>query len=155
MNKMYVRRDTQAWVMQTWISFAVAFALCTVAVWNLPSDTLNRAFVAVGMFFVLSSTFTLSKMMRDNQDERVDTPAWVIQVWASFGIAISLTAWGLFRMNIDQWLKWFLIGSCLFLLSSAFSLAKTLRDNHEADVIEGSSAPVPSPTTESYPDNKE
>jgi hypothetical protein len=136
MSNMYVRRDTQAWVMQTWISFATAFTLCVVAVWNLPSDTLDRAFVAVGMFFVLSATFTLSKMMRDNQDESVDTPAWVIQVWASFGIAISLTAWGMFRMNVDGWLKAFLIGSCLFLLSSAFSLAKTLRDSHEADVIE-------------------
>lgn len=136
MSNMYVRRDTQAWVMQTWISFAIAFTLCVVAVWNLPSNTLDRAFVAVGMFFVLSSTFTLSKMMRDNQNENVDTPAWVFQVWAAFGIAVSLTAWGMFRMNIDFWLKWFLIGSCLFLLSSAFSLAKTLRDRHEADVIE-------------------
>lgn len=136
MNKMYVRRDTQSWMMQTWISFAIAFCLCVVAVWNLPSDTLDRAFVAVGMFFVLSSTFTLSKTLRDNQNENVDTPAWIIQVWAAFGIATTLTAWGMFRMNIDSWLKWFLVGSCIFLLSAAFSLAKTLRDRHEADVIE-------------------
>ena len=136
MSNMIVRRDTQAWVMQTWISFALAFCLCVVAVWNMPSETLDRAFVSVGMFFVLSSTFTLSKTIRDNQNETVDTPAWLVQVWASFAIAVSLTAWGMFRMKIDPWHKWFLIGACLFLLSSAFSLAKTLRDSHEADIIE-------------------
>ena len=132
---MEIRRDTSAWVIQTWISFAIAFFLCTVAVWNMPSATLDRAFLAVGMFYVLSSTFTLSKTIRDNAQEKVDTPSWVIQVWLSFAIAVSLTGWGIFRMNVEYWHKWFVLGSCVFLLSSAFTLAKTMRDNHEADIL--------------------
>jgi len=137
MNKMFMRRDTQAWIMQTWVGFGIAVLLCVAGVWELPSQTLDRAFMAIGMFFVLSSTFTLSKTLRDNQDEQVDTPAWVIQVWASFGISVSLTAWGIIRMTgIEGWHKGFLAGSCLFLLSASFSLAKTLRDKHEADLIE-------------------
>lgn len=132
---MEIRRDTSAWILQTWLSFAIAFFLCIVAVWNMPSATLDRAFLAVGMFFVLSATFTLSKTIRDNAQERVDTPSWVIQVWLSFAIAVSLTGWGIFRMNVEYWHKWFVVGSCVFLLSSAFTLAKTMRDNHDADIL--------------------
>lgn len=137
MSKFIVRRDTGAWILQTWIFFAVAVTLCVVAVWNISGVGLDRAFVAVGMFFVLSAAFTLSKTIRDNQSEQVDTQFWIIQVWSAFVIALSLTSWGVFRMNIDAWHKWFLVGACVFLLSSAFSLAKTLRDRHDADIIEG------------------
>lgn len=132
---MEIRRDTSAWILQTWISFAIAFFLCIVAVWNMPSATLDRAFLAVGMFYVLSATFTLSKTIRDNAQEKIDTPSWVIQVWLSFAIAVSLTGWGIFRMNVEYWHKWFVMGSCVFLLSAAFTLAKTMRDNHEADIL--------------------
>ena len=132
---MEIRRDTSAWILQTWLSFAIAFFLCIVAVWNMPSATLDRAFLAVGMFYVLSATFTLSKTIRDNAQEKLDTPSWIIQVWLSFGIAVSLTGWGIFRMNVEYWHKWFVLGSCIFLLSAAFTLAKTMRDNHEADIL--------------------
>lgn len=140
MSKFVVRRDTSAWILQTWVFFAVSIMLCVIAVWNISGAGLDRAFVAIGMFFVLSAAFTLSKTIRDNQNEQVDTQFWIIQVWSAFIISLSLTAWGVFRMNIDSWHKWFLVGACVFLLSSAFSLAKTLRDRHDADVIEGKKA---------------
>ena len=66
---------------------------------------------------------------------RRDTSAWILQTWLSFAIAVSLTGWGIFRMNVEYWHKWFVVGSCVFLLSSAFTLAKTMRDNHDADIL--------------------
>jgi hypothetical protein len=61
---------------------------------------------------------------------------WRLVVWGSFFTAMGLTAWGLVRMEINDAYKAFLGVSWLFLVSSAFTLAKTLRDRHEADMAE-------------------
>lgn len=61
---------------------------------------------------------------------------WKLVVWGSFFIAMGLTGWGLVRMEINEAYKAFLGVSWLFLISSAFTLAKTLRDRHEADLAE-------------------
>lgn len=129
------RLDTSAWIMQVWISFALAVLMCIYGVWNLPSEGTDRALLAVGFFFCLSAAFTLQKTIRDNRDEQVDTPMWMFQVWAAFGIAFMLTGWGLFRLNIEGWHKMFLIASALYLVSSSFVLSKTIRDNHEARLL--------------------
>lgn len=138
MNRQYVvRRDTSAWVAQVWASFVIAVVLCAYGVLNMPSNSIDRAFLALGFVFVLSSVFVLSKTLRDNQAEQVDSPFWRVQTWVAFSASVSLTAWGLLYMAVEQhWHKLYLIAASLFLMSTAFTLAKTLRDRHEADVIE-------------------
>jgi len=80
--------------------------------------------------------------VRDNQHADTsgaagrDVPMWRLVVWGSFFTAMGLTGWGLVRMEINEAYKAFLGVSWLFLISSAFTLAKTLRDRHEADLIE-------------------
>jgi hypothetical protein len=49
---------------------------------------------------------------------------------------MGLTAWGVVRMDVNPTYKAFLGVSWLFLISSVFTLAKTLRDAHEADLDE-------------------
>ena len=75
--------------------------------------------------------------VRDQDDARHDgrpgdTPQWGALVWGGFGLAMVLTGWGLWRMEINPTYKAFLAVSWLFMLSSAFTLAKTLRDAHAA-----------------------
>jgi hypothetical protein len=53
-------------------------------------------------------------------------------VWGGFATAMALTAWGLWTLAIAPPHAAFLLVSWLFLISSAFTLAKTLRDAHEA-----------------------
>jgi hypothetical protein len=131
-----VCRDTRAWRLQVWISFAVAATLCGVGLLWLPGQDLDRAFMVMGYVFCLSTAFALSKYVRDNQHAKVDTPMWGGVVWAGFAFAMSLTAWGLWRMEINPTYKAYLGVAWLFLISSVFTLAKTLRDAHEADVLE-------------------
>ena len=131
-----IRRDTPAWRLQVWISFAIAASLCAIGLAWLPGDDLDRAFMVMGYIFCLSSVFALSKFVRDNQHRRQDTPLWGMVVWAGFAFAVALTAWGLWRMDIQPVWKSYLLVSWLFLISSTFTLAKTLRDAHEADVLE-------------------
>ena len=132
------RQDSNAWIMQVWIAFACAVMLCVYGVWHLPSEGTDRALLAVGFFFCLSASFTLQKTVRDNRDEQIDTQMWIFQVWAAFIIAFSLTGWGLIRLNIGGWHRGFLVAAALFLVSSSFVLAKTIRDNHEAKILAGS-----------------
>ena len=141
MTQQYlIRRDTSAWNLQVWLSFSIAVLACAVGVWSMPSEELDRAFLAIGLFFCLFSAFTLAKMIRDNRDERVDTPPWIMTVWVGFIVAVVLTAWGLFRMNIGTWEKGYMVVSWLFLVSTAFTLAKSVRDKQEADILESSGA---------------
>ncbi len=127
-----IRQDTKAWRVQVWASFGIAATLCGTGLAWLPGQDLDRAFMVMGYLFTLSAAFAVSKYVRDNEGRRVDTPMWGLVVWAGFGLAMGLTAWGLWRMEINPTYKVFLAVSWLFLISSVFTLAKTLRDAHEA-----------------------
>jgi len=54
-----------AWVVQTWLSFALAFGATLIGVWCLPVDYWVKAFMAMGIVFLVGSTFSLSKTLRD------------------------------------------------------------------------------------------
>jgi hypothetical protein len=136
------RRDTRSWHVQTWVSFAIAVFLCGTGLAWLPGAALDRAFMVMGYVFCLSTAFMLSKFIRDGDPAAAsdaagrDVPMWRLVVWGSFAVAMGLTAWGLVRMDINETYKAFLGVSWLYLISSAFTLAKTLRDRHEADLAE-------------------
>jgi hypothetical protein len=131
-----IRRDTAAWRLQVWLSFGIAVSLCAIGLAWLPGDDLDRAFMVMGYVFCLSSAFGLSKYVRDNQVRRADTPMWKLVVWGGFFLAMGLTGWGLWRMGIQPVWKAYLMVAWLFLISTVFTLAKTLRDAHDADLLE-------------------
>jgi len=131
-----VQRDTRAWRLQTWISFGLALLVCGTGLAWLPGADLDRAFMVMGYVFCLSTAFALSKFVRDNAVTPSDTPLWSLVVWGGFGVAMALTGWGLFRMDINPTWKAYLVVSWLYLISAAFTLAKMLRDAYEAERIE-------------------
>ena len=132
MHPNALRKDTAAWKLQVWVSFGLAVTLCATGLAYLPGADLDRAFMVMGYMFCLSTAFALAKYVRDNEAQRNDTPMWGLVVWAGFGLAMALTAWGLYRMDVNPTYKAFLGVSWLFLISTVFTLAKTLRDAHEA-----------------------
>ena len=138
-NQILIHRDSSAWTLQVWISFGLAIFLCAVGLAYLPGKDLDRAFMVMGYFFCLSAAFVLAKFVRDNEktagEGRVaDTPMFKFVVWGGFFLAMGLTGWGLLRMEIDDTYKAFLGVSWLYLITCTFTLAKTLRDKHEADL---------------------
>lgn len=136
MHTTPIRQDTRAWKLQVWVSFGLAVTLCGSGLAYLPGQDLDRAFMVMGYMFCLSTAFALAKYVRDNETRRFgntgDTPLWSLVVWGGFALAMALTAWGLWRMEVNPTYKAFLGVSWLFLISSVFTLAKTLRDAHEA-----------------------
>ncbi len=136
MQAPFVRHDSKAWKVQVWVSFAIAVALSAIGLAYLPGEDIDRAFMMMGYGFCLSAAFALAKYVRDAQQGRGDTPGWGLVVWGGFAVAMALTGWGLWRMQINPSYKAFLGVSWLFLISSVFTLAKTLRDAHEALLAE-------------------
>jgi hypothetical protein len=139
--QVLIHRDSKAWLLQVWISFLLAAFLCGVGLAYLPGKDLDRAFMIMGYFFCLSAAFVLAKFVRDNEKSKgegriADTPMFRLVVWSGFFLAMSLTGWGLFRMEINETYKAFLGVSWLYLITCTFTLAKTLRDAHEADLNE-------------------
>ena len=142
-----LQRDTRAWQFQVWASFGIAVFLCATGLAWLPGERLEVAFMFMGYVFCLSAAFMLAKFVRDNQGAPRGsgqgsgqgggaTPLWKLVVWGGFAVAMGLTGWGLWGMAISATYKAFLGVSWLYLITCAFTLAKMLRDRHEADLAD-------------------
>ena len=135
MQAMSLRQDTKAWKAQVWISFLIAALLCAIGLAWLPGREIDRAFMVMGYAFCVTAAFALAKFVRDNERRSVDTPLWRVVVWGGFFVAMALTGWGLVQMEIHPTYRAFLGVSWLFLVSSCFTLAKTLRDAHDRAIV--------------------
>ena len=61
-----------------------------------------------------------------------NSPAWIFFCYASFAIALGITGLGIWFMDLSLPMKAFMSMGLLFTTGSAFTLAKTLRDEHES-----------------------
>ncbi|AFY70100.1 YiaAB two helix domain-containing protein [Thalassoporum mexicanum PCC 7367] len=61
-----------------------------------------------------------------------DTAAWMMQVWLSFVISMMATGIGIAYLPVNGWIKGYMAMGTLFTVGSSFTLAKTIRDKHEA-----------------------
>ena len=61
-------RNTTAFFAQAAISFGVAAVAVGIGITYLPVDRWTRGFLAIGCLFLVSSSFTLAKCVRDHQE---------------------------------------------------------------------------------------
>ncbi|MEU7060811.1 YiaA/YiaB family inner membrane protein [Streptomyces sp. NPDC046197] len=73
--------------------------------------------------------------MSETPVKQQSTAAFHGQAVASFSVAMAATAIGIFRLNADAWVRAFLAIAVLYLVTSAFTLAKVIRDRQEAGRI--------------------
>ena len=64
-------RTTIAFYTQSAISFAVSLAVTIIGIGYLHDSRWVRAFLALGLLYVVTSSFTLAKCIRDRQEEGV------------------------------------------------------------------------------------
>ena len=62
-------RTTTAFYAQAAISFGVSLAVMVTAIGYLPDSRWIRGFLALGLLYVVTSSFTLAKCIRDRQEE--------------------------------------------------------------------------------------
>jgi hypothetical protein len=70
--------------------------------------------------------------MSDTPVKQQSTTAFYGQSVASFAIALAATSIGIFNLRTDAWVRAFLGIAVLYLVTSAFTLAKVIRDRQEA-----------------------
>ena len=63
-------RNTNAFFLQAGLSFGVALLTMIFAICYLPVDPWIRAFLGLGTMFLTTSSFTLAKCVRDNQENQ-------------------------------------------------------------------------------------
>ena len=62
-------RTTTAFYVQAAISFGVSLAVTIIGIGYLADSRWVRAFLALGLLYVVTSSFTLAKCIRDRQEE--------------------------------------------------------------------------------------
>jgi hypothetical protein len=73
--------------------------------------------------------------MSETPVKQQNTAAFYGQAVASFAVAMAATAIGILRLDADAWVRSFLAIAVLYLVTSAFTLAKVIRDRQEAGQI--------------------
>ena len=74
--------------------------------------------------------------MENTQAIRLDSPGWLFFVKVSFACALGGMVFGVVMMaDVEIWLRGYLVLGTLFLTGSAFTLAKTMRDEFEASKL--------------------
>ncbi|MGW2784555.1 YiaA/YiaB family inner membrane protein [Streptomyces populi] len=73
--------------------------------------------------------------MTETPVKQQNTAAFYGQAVASFAIAMAATSIGIYRLDTDAWVRAFLAIAVLYLVTSAFTLAKVIRDRQEAGQI--------------------
>jgi hypothetical protein len=73
--------------------------------------------------------------MSDTSVKQQGTAAFYGQAVASFAVAMAATGIGILRLNADAWVRGFLAIAVLYLVTSAFTLAKVIRDRQEVGQI--------------------
>ncbi|MEU6810772.1 YiaA/YiaB family inner membrane protein [Streptomyces sp. NPDC046831] len=69
--------------------------------------------------------------MNETPVKQQSTAAFYGQAVASFAVALAATAIGIVRLDADSWVRAFLGIAVLYLVTSAFTLAKVIRDRQE------------------------
>ncbi|MFC7266700.1 MULTISPECIES: YiaA/YiaB family inner membrane protein [Streptomyces] len=62
------QQNTAAFYGQAVASFSVAMAATALGIFKLQADAWVRAFLAIAVLYLVTSSFTLAKVIRDRQD---------------------------------------------------------------------------------------
>ena len=63
-------KSTSAFYLQSVVSFATSLGAVVIGVAWLPVEPWVRAFLALGLLYVVTSSFTLAKVIRDQQEQQ-------------------------------------------------------------------------------------
>lgn len=59
---------SQAWVVQSWLSFAISVSSLSLGIVFLPVDSWVKGYMGMGTLFALGSTASLAKTVRDQHE---------------------------------------------------------------------------------------
>lgn len=69
-NPVTAKTNTSAFYMQSAAAFGIALLALIIAIFYLPADPWPKAFLALGTLFLVTSSFSLAKCVRDAQESQ-------------------------------------------------------------------------------------
>ncbi|MCX2564440.1 MULTISPECIES: YiaA/YiaB family inner membrane protein [Acetobacter] len=64
--------NSSSWIMFTWICFAISIVSMAAAVIYMPMESWLRAYLGLSALFIVQSSISLSKTLRDQAEDQVD-----------------------------------------------------------------------------------
>jgi hypothetical protein len=61
-----------------------------------------------------------------------NTGAWLTFTYVAFGMSVGMAGLGIWALDGNMWVKGYMAMATVFMLGSTFTLAKTMRDEHES-----------------------
>ena len=71
MSQPTASKNTNAFFLQSGLAFGLALFSMIFAIYLMPADAWIRAFLALGTIFLVTSSFSLAKCVRDAQEENL------------------------------------------------------------------------------------
>ena len=131
-QRYMLRPDTQAWIAQAWGFFALACTAELTAIWWLDLTVDLKMLLSVILTATVYICFALAKTIRDNRDGRKDTDAWIAMTYGMAAAMVFALSYGIFFVT-PEWKERLLLGMGLaWVIETALVLAKTIRDQVEA-----------------------
>ncbi len=69
-TNQFPNSHTNAWILQTWLSFLLSVSAMSVGIFYLPVDAWIKGYLAMGMLFSIGSTISLAKTTRDIEESK-------------------------------------------------------------------------------------
>jgi hypothetical protein len=69
------------------------------------------------------------------EPQPIHSAGWITQTYVSFAVSLSALGIGIAYLPVDAWVRAFLGVAGLYAVTSAISLAKTVRDQYESRQI--------------------
>ena len=158
-------RGSQGYHIASLLSFALSIVVVLVGIFSLEVTREQKLLAVISTLFLISTTFTLAKTMRDQLQASLwddpllaGTTSWLVQCCVSFGIAIVANGYTALSLDTTWSIRSFVLLGFGFALSSSVSLAKLVRDQQDADCFAArmttpastSSLPPPSVPSSSF-----
>lgn len=67
------QRNTGAFTGLAWVSFGMALGLMLIGIYTLNEPLMVKGYYVMGTFYLMSSSFVLQKVIRDNAEDQVKT----------------------------------------------------------------------------------
>lgn len=64
------QEHSNAWIIQTWLSFILSISAMSVGIFYLPVDHWTKGFMGMGLAFAVGSTLSLAKTTKDIHESK-------------------------------------------------------------------------------------
>ncbi len=70
MHEHGIQRDSAAWIFFVKLSFVISVLALALGIYFIPAELWVKGYMAMGSLFVIGSSITLSKTLRDEHEAR-------------------------------------------------------------------------------------